>query len=251
MDGTEARIYITIIVAVILLGIIIGYFAVSVIRQQRRNLELQKANALAEITAMEKERARIAADLHDDLGPLLSVIKFQVDHVELVDKDEKEQLTKASEHLDGLIGRMREVSNNLMPSALRRKGLVTAVQEFISKAEEASGTLHVDFHCNAELNHLPEEKSINIFRAMQEVVHNCMKHAKATHMQIDFEQKNGTLKIMCRDNGVGFDYAQMSRESGGIGLRSIRNRTEIMGGSLIVESKQGKGSVFLFEIPVK
>lgn len=250
MDGTEARIYITIIVAVILLGIIIGYFAVSVIRQQRRNLELQKANALAEITAMEKERARIAADLHDDLGPLLSVIKFQVDHVELVDKEEKEQLTKASEHLDGLIGRMREVANNLMPSALRRKGLVTAVREFINKAEEAAGNLQVDFHCNTELN-LTEEKSINIFRAMQEVVHNCMKHARATHMEIDFEQKNGTLKIMCKDNGVGFDYAQMSKESSGIGLRSIKNRTEIMGGSLTVESKPGKGSAFLFEIPVK
>jgi signal transduction histidine kinase len=198
---------------------------------------------------MEKERARIAADLHDDLGPVLSVIKFQVDHVQSVDEDEKELLAKTSEQLDGLIDRMREVANNLMPSALRRKGLIVAIEEFIRKAE-ASGNLRIDFTCHENLV-LAEEKSINIYRAIQELVHNCLKHANATSMKISFEQKNGLLKILCIDNGVGFDYVKMSKESNGIGLSSLKNRTEIMGGSMVVESKRGKGTAFLFEIPVK
>lgn len=165
MDTQETRIYIAIIITVVLLGVIIGFFAVSIIKQQKRNLELQKANALAEITAMEKERARIAADLHDDLGPVMSVIKFRVDHVELVDKSEKEELIRASEQLDELIGRMREVANNLMPSALSRKGFVSGVREFISNVM-SSGELVVDFRCDEALQ-VGEEKSIHLYSTLR------------------------------------------------------------------------------------
>lgn len=249
MDTQEARIYIAIIITVILLGIIIGFFAISIIRQQKRNLELQKANALAEISAMEKERARIAADLHDDLGPVLSVVKFRVDHVVSDESGEKEELVKASEQLDELIGRMREVANNLMPSALHRKGLISAIEEFISNASASSG-IAILFEGEKDLN-IGEDKSINVYRVIQEVVHNCIKHSKATKMEIELENHNGYLKITCRDNGVGFDYIKLSKESEGIGLRSIKNRTEIMDGSLVVESKPGKGSIFLLEIPIK
>lgn len=249
MDTQETRIYVAIIITVVVLGIIIGYFALSVIRQQRRNLELQKANALAEISAMERERARIAADLHDDLGPVLSVVKFRVDHVELVDKEEKEELAKASEQLDELITRMREVANNLMPSALHRKGLICAVEEFISNASDSSG-LSIHFSGVGQLS-ISEDKSINVYRVIQEVVHNCLKHSGGTRLGISIEEHNGYIRILCRDNGKGFDYARLSKESEGIGLRSIRNRTEIMGGSLVVESKPGRGTAFLFEIPIK
>jgi two-component system NarL family sensor kinase len=248
MDTQEARIYITIIITCLLLGTIIIYFTISVIRQQRRNLELQKANALAEISAMEKERARIATDLHDDLGPVLSVVKFRVDHATSSDEDEKEELVKASEQLDELIARMREVANNLMPSALHRKGLISAVEEFTRNVSDSSG-LGITFTTGEELN-VTEEKSINIYRVIQEVVHNCMKHAKASRLEIIFEEKNGFLKILCRDNGIGFDYSGTAGQGTGIGLRSIKNRTEIMGGNMTVESKPGKGTAFLFEIPI-
>ena len=248
MDTQEARIYIAIIITVIVLGIIIGYFAVSVIRQQRRNLELQKANALAEIAAREKERARNAADLHDELGPLLSVVRFQLDHVELVNRDEKEQLTNASKHLDGLIERMRDVANNLMPSALVRKGLIGAVEEFASNAE-ATSTMKISVTGDKDFN-VEEGKSINIYRVIQELVHNCLKHAQATKMEIEMEMNNGFLKILCRDNGKGFDPIHVSKTSEGIGLRSIRNRIDIMDGSLVIETQPGNGTAFLFEIPI-
>lgn len=249
MDAQEARIYVAIIISVIVVGVIIIYFALSVIRQQRRNLELQKANALAEITAMEKERARIAADLHDDLGPVLSVIKFRVDHVELVEEEEKRELEKASAQLDDVIARMREVANNLMPSALQRKGLVTAISEFISNAEGGSGVRILFDH--PDMPGVDENKSINIYRIVQEVVHNCLKHAKASRLDIHFGLRQEMLTITCRDNGVGFDPVKTSRESEGIGLRSLRNRTAMMDGNLTIETKKGKGTIFLFEIPMK
>jgi signal transduction histidine kinase len=249
MDAHEARIYTAIIIAGLVLGVIVIYFVISIIRQQKRNLELQRASILAEISVMENERKRIAADLHDDLGPILSVIKFQVDNVNALNEEDKQQLVKTSEQLDILIRQIREIANNLMPSALQRKGLITAAEEFFSKAGEA-GDLEIEF-THPENLILPEEKSINIYRAIQEIVHNCTKHAHATKIEVKFERKNSTFSVFCRDNGRGFDYQKMIKESTGIGLKSLKNRIEMMGGTLTVDSKPGKGTIFLFEIPVK
>src|SRR5436853_883012 len=145
MDAREARIYIAVIITVVVLGIIIIYFAISIIRQQKRNAALQKASTLAEISAMEKERARIAADLHDDLGPILSVIKFEIEAVENIPDEERSQLQKASLQLDSLIERLREIANNLMPAALQRKGLVTAFKEFVTKVGSICPHLKISF----------------------------------------------------------------------------------------------------------
>lgn len=246
MDAEEARIYVAIIITVFLLAVIIFYFALTVVRQQRRNLELQKANAFAEITAMEKERARIATDLHDDFGPVLSVIKFRVDNAKPSNPEEQAELATASQQLDGMVRRIREVANNLMPSALIRKGLTGAVKEFTDNV--TSGTpLQITFQSDPSLI-VDEDKSINVYRIIQELVHNTLKHASATRQEIIFERYKEGLRIICRDNGKGFEFKP--QQSSGIGLRSIQNRTEIMGGTLTVDSKVDKGSAFLFEIPL-
>ena len=247
MDSQEARIYLAVAITVILLGIIIVYFTLSVIRQQRKNLELQKENAIAEINAMEKERARIANDLHDEIGPVLSVVKFQVDAIEDIDPEEKELLKQASESLDSLIGRMREVANNLMPSALHRKGLIPAIKEFVSKAN-SGGKTKVTF-LEAGTIFTEGSKSINIYRIIQEIVNNCLKHADAKVLEINMTQKNGMITILCKDDGRGFDLDRIEESSTGIGLKSLRNRSQMMGGNMQVETKIGKGSAFLFEIP--
>ncbi|HMT73940.1 MAG TPA: sensor histidine kinase [Chitinophagaceae bacterium] len=249
MDAQEARIYMAVIITVVVLGIIIGYFAISVIRQQRRNMELQKANALAEISAMERERARIAIDLHDDVGPVLSVIKFRVDNANVSDAEEQEELKKASAQLDEVIARMREVSNNLMPSVLQRKGLVAAIEDFITNAEGSSG-IHMRFDY-FELPPFTEEQSIHLYRIVQECIHNCMKHAKATQLDISFTFRNGILSIQYRDNGRGFHVPEQRGKYPGIGMRSLSNRTTMMGGTMDVESEPDKGTVLFFEIPIR
>ena len=248
MDTQEARTFTIVLIIAVTLGTIIAYFVISIIRQQR-SLQMQKASMLAEISAMEKERTRIAADLHDELGPVLSVIQFQVDNIEGVQGEEKEQLAEASRHLDTLITRIREISNNLMPTALSRKGLIVAVQEFLARASDAAG-LRIRFEHPDQI-WLTDSTSVNIYRAIQEVVHNCIKHAGATDLEILMEKKKETLTILCRDNGKGFNYAGMAKESTGIGLKSLKNRTEMMGGTLEAESMVGKGTAFLFEIPVE
>lgn len=245
MDAQEARIFTAVVITAIVIGVIIGFFALSVIRQQRRNLALQKANILAEIKAMEKERSRIAADLHDELGPVLSVIKFKVDLASQHTHPDKEQLDSASVQLDEMIAKMREISNDLMPATLARKGLLVAVEEFISKIESIS-PLKIVFEHPA-LIEVPEHFVIHLYRVLQEVIHNTVKHAKASRMEIRMEQLPGKLKVLCRDDGEGFDTTLPGT---GMGLLSLRNRTELLGGTMTTESKLGKGSAFLFEIPL-
>jgi signal transduction histidine kinase len=188
---------------------------------------------------MERERARIAADLHDDLGPLLSVIKFRVNH------QEKEELERASEQLDEAITRMREVSNDLMPSVLQRKGLIAAIQEFVTHAQQSS-RIGIIFELVGEPV-IPGDMVVHIFRIVQECVHNCIKHANASFCEIRMEQIGNDLLLECRDNGIGFDT---KKESEGIGIRSLHNRTAIMNGTLHIHSVPAKGTNYSFEIPV-
>jgi two-component system NarL family sensor kinase len=248
MDPQEARIYTAVTISCLVIGAIILYFFISIIRQQRRNLELHKQNILAEITILERERARIAADIHDDLGPILSVIKFNIDNVQAADEKETAQLEKASIYIDDLVTRIRKIARNLMPTALERKGLIVAVDEFVGQISDAS-SLSITF-LHELIPDLEQQKAINIFRIVQEMAHNTIKHAHAKELLIQISALDGCIRLLFRDNGQGFDYEKALKESKGLGLRSLKGRTEIMGGNLIVESKEGVGSAFLFEIPI-
>ena len=247
MDPQEKIFFNAILITAAVIGTIILFFIISIIRQQRRNLELHRLNILAEITTLEKERTRIAADLHDELGPLLSAIKFKINSVDTVDEDDQYQLERATSHLDDLITRLREISANLMPNTLIRKGLIAALHQFVDNVARTSLQIQLNY---GELPDINQEKSINIYRIVQEITHNTIKHAQATHLVIELSLKANTLILKTEDNGVGFDYSNKARESAGLGLRNLKSRAEIMGGNFAVESKPGKGTSYQFEIPL-
>jgi two-component system, NarL family, sensor kinase len=247
MDADQSNIFTAILISCILLGIIISYFIFSITRQQRRNLQLHRRNILAEINTLEKERTRIAADLHDELGPLLAVIKFKINSVESADAQDQKELAHASSHIDGLIKRIREISANLMPSALARKGLVIALQEFISNISRA--TVNITFKYS-DLPELNQEQKINIYRIVQEIVHNTIKHAKATELVIDLSAKQNVVVLMANDNGIGFYPGGEGNESDGLGLRNLKSRTELMRGKFDIDSKPDNGTTYYFEIPI-
>ncbi len=248
MDPQEARIFTAIIIAAVLLGIIILYFAISIVRQHKRNLELQRKQILAEISAMERERARIAHDLHDDVGPLLSVIKFSIDGVACTDPEDTEQLKAATRQIDELMEQMRAIAIDLMPTALLRKGLITAVEEFLSRIERTTD-MRICFSHHL-FSPIGRDKSINIFRILQEVVHNAVKHSRASELTVRLEERKAFISLLIKDNGKGFDYKVKKEEANGLGLKSIKSRVVLMKGSMRVESKNKIGSAFFFEIPL-
>ena len=138
MDAKETSFYTAILIVCAVLGVIIGYFIISIIRQQRRSLRLYKQSVETEITTLETERARMAADLHDEVGPILSGIKLRMSSFDLHNETDEEVRQTTNEHIDGLIKRMREISFDLMPTSLIRKGFAVALNEFIEYCSKSS-----------------------------------------------------------------------------------------------------------------
>lgn len=248
MDAQETAFYTALLISSFIVLTVFIFFTVSIIRQQRRNLELSRRNILAEIAAMEKERSRIAADLHDDLGPLLSVVRFQVDTAKGQEQDDAALLREASTTLDGLIVRVREISTNLTPTSLARKGLAASLATFVDNLKR-SGPIDIQFTHDA-LPPIAEDRSINIYRMVQEMVNNTLRHAGATQLRLSLQVKKGCLHLLCTDNGQGFDYEKRLQEGSGLGLRSLRSRAAVMNAKMRVESEPGKGTAYLFEIPL-
>ena len=245
MDTQETTILTALLISVPIIGIIIIIFIISIIRHQRRNLELQRLNILAEITTLETERARMSADLHDEMGPVLSAIKFRINAVDSANEEDLAQLQQAGNQIDEVIDRMRTIARDLLPSSLTRKGLVVAIREYISVISSA---LPVQFQ--SDVKTLTPEWSLNIYRIIQEIVNNAIKHAKASRMVISLKEKENRLELICEDDGVGLDYFRISTESNGLGLRNIKSRVEIMGGTMQVSSPGEKGTQFYISLPL-
>ena len=138
MSETNATILKIVLFSSILIAIFVGYFIWSFVKQQRRVLRWQKARIKAEIEMLENERKRIATDLHDEIGPMLSAVKLQINHFEPIEESELAALEKSSTQIDHIIQRFRDISYNLLPNTLVRKGLVRASEEFVNKMQEVT-----------------------------------------------------------------------------------------------------------------
>jgi two-component system, NarL family, sensor kinase len=151
---------------------------------------------------------------------------------------------------------MREISNDLMPSTLLRKGLTFAIEEFICKISptELDGRsitgLTINFK-HSDIPNLAKEKEINIYRMVQEIVHNAIKHSKASTLEIDLRTNDQKLILSTQDNGRGFDHHSTIKESAGLGLRSLVSRSDVMDGDFYIETEAGKGTNYTIEIPLK
>lgn len=231
----------------ILITIIIIYFFASIIRYHRRYMKLQRERILAEITIQEKERKRIATDLHDSLGPLLSAVKLNINSIDIRQEDEA-VLDKAGRSLDEIISSMRQISYNLLPNTLERQGLVEAIKDFIGHINYKK-IINIQLYLVKDIR-VPKEKEIHIFRMLQEIIHNTIKHAEAKNLQIGLSEEDNSLLLLTKDDGKGFDVEKEKEQSHGLGLKSLESRCEILNGALSMESKPGFGTNYFVKIPM-
>lgn len=241
-------IYITILF-VILITVIVVYFFVSIIRFHRRYTRLQKERIFAEITIQENERKRIAGDLHDSLGPLLSAVKLNISSMEVQTRHDEELISRANKYLDEIIGSMRQISYNLLPNTLERKGLIEALHEFIAQVNPQNA-INIQLYVVKDVQ-VPKEKEIHVFRILQEIIQNTIKHAKAKNLQIGLSEEDGNLLLLAQDNGTGFEHAGVKIHSPGLGLKSIESRCEILNGTLSLDSVPGTGTNYFIKIPLR
>jgi signal transduction histidine kinase len=239
--------YITLLLSLIITVIIVYFFA-SIIRYHRRYMKLQREKIFAEITIRENERKRIANDLHDSLGPLLSAVKLNIGSVDIERPADQEILDKTAGYLDEIIGSMRRISHDLLPNTLERRGLLEAIKEFIGQVN-GKQSLNIQLYVVKEIQ-VPREKEIHIFRMIQEIVHNTLKHAQAGNLQIGLSEEGGHLLCLTKDDGKGFDKEKVLAGSQGLGLRSLESRCEILNGILSLDSIPGGGTNYFIKIPV-
>jgi signal transduction histidine kinase len=248
MHTSEDQFYTAVAVATVALGCIIIFFIVNMIKHQRQNVSLYKAKVQAEITTLEKERKRIASDLHDELGPLLSVVRIQINHIEVKSDDDKQMVIQASKHIDDILARTREISYDLLPNTLVRKGLYKALQEYIGKLKDLY-TLHIVLVAPEDLT-VKNELEINIYRMIQEIVHNTIKHANATQLLIELYHKDESLVLMTADDGKGYDIREKMDNQSGLGLFNLQSRTDVMNATFNYKSEEGVGTQYIFKIPL-
>lgn len=248
MDTKETAIYRAALIAAAIIGTIILYFVVFIFRQQRKHRRLYKAKIEAEITTLEQERARIAADLHDDLGPILSSAKFQLAGITSADENDAQLVKNAVQHINNIMVRLRYIANNLMPDTLLRYGPVPAIEEFITQLS-ASSNLKITVYQH-HLPVIPKAQSIHVFRILQEIIHNTVKHANAKKLVIKLSGTKNKLLIATADDGSGFNVTKANREQAGRGLNNLRSRTDILSGELFVSTAPGKGTRYTIEIPL-
>lgn len=249
MDAQESQIYTAIIIAIFVIGAVIGYFIYSAIQHQRKVLTMERRNAHAEITALEKDRARIAADLHDDLAPVLSAIRMRINSFDLAQPDDQQQLQKTNQNIDEMAARMRAISFDLMPASLLRKGLTEGLRELVSFFS-GKDKLKMKLILPEQAIHVQEQQAIHLYRIVQEIIHNTIKHAKASELLILLEQDDKNLYLTTKDNGIGFDYGEKQKQGAGLGLSSLENRTTLLKGERTLTSKPGQGATYRFRIPL-
>lgn len=248
MDTSEKEFYSAFLIVLGITGLVLLYFIISVIRQHRRFKGLAKAKIYAEITTLERERKRISGDLHDEIGPLLSAVKLQINHLETEDPFQRGMIEKSSLYIDDVIKRMREISNDLLPSILVRRGLKVAIEDFLDKLRPGTSMV-IESEINLS-DRLPVDIEINLYRIIQEVVHNAVKHAKANRFRLELGLSNNLIRLATADNGVGFTEDIHSRKEAGLGLLNLQSRTEVMGGDFFCRTAHGQGTRYLFEIPL-
>ena len=207
----------------------------------KENEELQRQRFSAVIEAEENERARVAKDLHDGLGQLLSVAKLSLSAVMLPATDAQGQLLSNSINvLDQATQEVRSISHNLMPTALMELGLIEALEDMILKINE-SKLLNIKFVVAGIEERLPAPIEVAVYRIIQEVINNMIKHSRADQIEVNVLGKGNTLHLSISDNGVGFEK-EMITKSKGLGWKSVFSRIAMLKGNIEVDTQPGKGT---------
>lgn len=190
--------------------------------------ELSKLEALIE--GEEKERKRIAQDLHDGINGDLSVIKYKITSAnnEKLSPNEKEEFNSAVVMLDNAIEQVRNISHNLAPPSLQNFKLIEAIKQYCININEAN-ILKVEFNHFGEFLILNEEIETAIYRIVQELVNNIVKHAKATEALVQINSHDNIINIAVEDNGIGLDT---TKNHEGLGLKNIKSRVTFLKGNL-------------------
>jgi two-component system NarL family sensor kinase len=226
--------------------------------QQLKIDELESEKQLAATEAVlkgeEQERTRLAKDLHDGLGGMLSGIKFSLNNMKgnlVMTPDNAQAFERSIDMLDSSIREMRRVAHNMMPEMLLKYGLDTALKEFCTEIDRTD-VMRITYQ-SAGINSitLDQTLAVTVYRIVQELVSNALKHSKAKNVlvQVHRLENEKLLAITVEDDGAGFDPKKLN-QSAGMGWQNIQSRVDFLKGRLDVQSSPGNGTSVMIEISI-
>jgi PAS domain S-box-containing protein len=233
-------------------------------RVQERTAELARANASLRqlsariLTAHEEERKRIAADIHDSLGSLLSQTKFMIEGVigkigEKVGSDAIEPLKSVIPVIQESVNECRRLQMDLRPSMLDDLGILATLSWFCRRFGTAYPGIRLEQRIDVQEEEVPDALKTPIFRIVQEAMNNITKHGKADFVSLSLSGDGKKIELAIQDNGKGFDVEETltrGRSRRGLGLESMRERVELSGGTFALESKMGQGTIVSASWPI-
>ena len=247
------------IIAVILMAItLLSLLAYSYYRRYKLKQEAkvqlyiakQQEQATKDIlSAEENERKRIAGDLHDGLGQMIIAAKMNLSVIEnelpFSSEEQKNTFEKVINLIDNSIKEVRTVSHTMMPNALLKAGLASAISAFIKQIDKR--VLKIQLHTEGLNERIDQNIESILYRVVQECVNNVIKHSGATHLDISLIKSNNKVEATIEDNGKGFDTKTTSN---GIGLSNIKTRINFLKGNIEWSSEPGNGTLVAFQVPI-
>jgi signal transduction histidine kinase len=215
------------------------------VRNHRKHFGFLSNFYLQEIELVDKDRNRIARDLHDELGPLVSIAHLLIQNSKGAATEDQEYLQKAEQSLQELNARFRDIAKDLTPDILNVKGLQVSIERFLNRCRVIS-SIHFEFSC--KLKQEPAEQvALQIYRLVQELVHNAIKHSEAMTVHIQLVQRKDNLYLFYKDDGRGM---QTEKYKDGMGIKSMRSRVTMLNGIMDMKSQAGEGTEFYFTLPI-
>ncbi len=209
--------------------------------------EKRKQILAAVLAAQENERQEIAYELHDNVNQILTTCKILLES-EIKREGGSVFVTNSYRYLQNAIDEIRNLSHRLNPAQLEDIGLQESLEEMLRRLNSAEKfKVHLEINDTVALKEIDFHISLSIFRIVQEQIHNIIKHANASHVQISVELSKQFIDVEISDNGKGFNPKELSR---GVGLANIRNRAEFHGGITHVSSAPGEGCNLSVHIPI-
>ena len=205
----------------------------------------------AVIVAEETERKRIAAELHDGVGQMMSAVKMNLSSFEnemkFRDEEQKIQFENVISLVDESCSEIRSVSHQMMPNALLKNGLANAIREFIDKIDNR--VLRINLHTEGLNERLDSNVETILYRVIQECVNNVIKHSGANVLDISLIKDTDGIAATVEDNGRGFDISDRQK-SEGIGLKNLNSRVGFLKGKVDFDSAPGRGTLIAIHVPL-
>lgn len=248
MDQKENPLYLTLLISSIVLLIIVGIFTIFMLHFYRKKLALQKELDKRNLSKLENERQRIAANIRTTLNTNLQNIS-QYFHQQ-INEDNPEYLKwqKGLKMIDRTMLRAEDLLATLSPARLSQEGIVLAIDDLCQVIQKSYNVMVVFHH--GENIRMSTEKELHLFRIAEEILQNVAEHAKASDVFVSLSATEKIICLLVTDDGIGLNVSKIRKEKTPLGIRAILAHAEQLDAEVHIEETEGSGTTFLVEIPI-